>query len=256
MKVFVCMNSIPLELLQTLGHLEIIKAAAAAGADGIEIRRELLGPDDTLQELGALCRELNLDIYYSAPDFLIGTNHHMNEIGFKRLAREADELGAELLKMPLGNYDFFETDMFRMNEVLVENLQNLDLKITIENDQTLGGGNVNRIAHFLSRSEKFDIPIRLTFDTGNWLYTEEVPMKAAKDLAGYVDYIHLKQVKHEKEEWVTEPLSLPLQPEVIELMERFSGTCPRAIEFPVTLENVETYISHMKMERGVSHERA
>ncbi|MGG0845251.1 sugar phosphate isomerase/epimerase family protein [Peribacillus simplex] len=256
MKVFVCMNSLPLELLQTLGHLEIIKAVAAAGADGIEIRRELLGQDDRLEELGALCKELNLDIYYSAPEFLIGPNHQINEQGFKRLARESDELGAELLKMPLGNYHFSETDMAQVKEVLTENLQNGELKITIENDQTLDGGNVNRIAHFLNRSEKFDIPIRLTFDTGNWLYTDEVPMNAAKDLARYVDYIHLKKVKRGKEEWVTEPVSLPLQPGVIELLERFSDACPRAIEFPVTLENVETYISHMKSEREVSHERA
>ncbi|MFS0891243.1 sugar phosphate isomerase/epimerase family protein [Peribacillus frigoritolerans] len=256
MKVFVCMNSIPAEKLQALGHHEIIKLVAAAGADGIEIRKELLTPDDSLEELGALCRELNLAIYYSAPDFLIGSNHQMNEIVFKCLAREADELGAELLKMPLGNYDFFETDMFRMNEALVENLQNREMKITIENDQTLGGGNVNRIAHFLSCSEKFDIPIRLTFDTGNWLYTEEVPMEAAKGLAGYVDYIHLKQVRREKEGWVTEPVSMPLLPEVMELLEKFNGTCPVAIEFPVTLENAATYISLMKMEQEVSHERA
>ncbi|MDQ7862536.1 hypothetical protein RCO48_20540 [Peribacillus frigoritolerans] len=74
---------------------------------GSKLEKELLTPDDSLEELGALCRELNLAIYYSAPDFLIGSNHQMNEIGFKCLAREADELGAELLKMPLGNYDFF-----------------------------------------------------------------------------------------------------------------------------------------------------
>ncbi|WMX55002.1 TIM barrel protein [Peribacillus sp. R9-11] len=257
MKVFVCMNSIPLEILQTLGHLEIIKSISSAGADGIEIRRELLGPDDSLKELGALCRELNLDIYYSAPECLIGPHYQMDEQRFKQLAREADELGAELLKLPLGHYHFTETDMTQVNKVLVEEMQSHSgLKITIENDQTLEGGNLNRIAHFLNRSEKLDIPIRLTFDMGNWLYTDEVPMKAAQELGRYVVYVHLKQVKREKEEWITEPISLPLQSDVNELLERLSGTYPRAIEFPVTLENVATYISHMKMEQGVNHERA
>ncbi|WP_352927226.1 sugar phosphate isomerase/epimerase family protein [Peribacillus simplex] len=256
MKVFVCMNSIPMERVQTLGHLEIIKTIANAGADGIEIRKELLTPDDSLKELGTLCRELNLDIYYSAPEFLIGSTLQMNEQGFKQLVREADELGAKLLKLPLGHYDFTETDMTQVNEVLARNLQNGELKITIENDQTLGGGNVNTIAHFLSRTEKLDIPIELTFDTGNWLYTEEVPLKAAQELARYVAYIHLKQVKSVKGEWVTKPVSMPLLPEVMELLERFSDTCPVAIEFPVTLENIETYISLLKIEQEVSHERA
>ena len=42
----------------------------------------------------------------------------------------------------------------------------------------------------------------------------------------------------------------------MELLEKFNGACPVAIEFPVTLENVATYISLMKMEQEVSHERA
>ncbi|MDQ7862535.1 hypothetical protein RCO48_20535 [Peribacillus frigoritolerans] len=42
MKVFVCMNSIPAERLQALGQLEIIKLVAAAGADGIEIRKGIV----------------------------------------------------------------------------------------------------------------------------------------------------------------------------------------------------------------------
>ncbi|MFD6438736.1 sugar phosphate isomerase/epimerase family protein [Peribacillus sp. NPDC060186] len=256
MKVFVCMNSMPLEILQTHGHLEIIKLIAAAGANGIEIRRELLGPDDSLKELGALCREHNLNIYYSAPEPLIGTHYQINELSFKQLAREADELGAALLKVPLGHYHFTETDMTQVKKVLIEKVQSHSgLKITIENDQTLEGGNLNRIAHFLNRSEKLGIPIRLTFDIGNWLYTDEIPMKAAKELERYVVYVHLKRVRREKEEWITEPVSLPLQPDVNEVLERFSDACPRAIEFPVTLEDIAAYISHMKMKQEVYHER-
>lgn len=256
MKVFVCMNSIPTERLQTLGHLEIIKRLAAAGADGIEIRKELLTQDDKLEKLGALCKELNLAVYYSAPEFLFGPDHQLNEQGFKQRTWEAQELGADLLKLPLGSYHEKETNMSYVSEVLRENWPNDGLAITIENDQTPGGGNVQTITHFLSRCKTLDMPIEMTFDTGNWLYTDEEPMMAARELAGYVVYIHLKQVKRVHDGWVTEPVSMPLLPEVMELLGNFKGACPVAIEFPVTLENAATYISLMKMEQEVSHERA
>ncbi|MFJ7755290.1 sugar phosphate isomerase/epimerase family protein [Peribacillus muralis] len=256
MKVFVCMNAIPTERLQALGHLEIIKIVAAAGADGVEIRKELLMPEDSLEELGALCRELNLVTYYSSPEFLFAPDHQLNEKGLKRLIGEAQDLGADLLKLPLGSYHVKETNMSYVNEVLTENRPNDGLAITIENDQTSGGGNLQAITHFLGRSEALDMPIEMTFDTGNWLYTAEEPLMAARELAGYVAYVHLKQVRRVNGGWMTEPVSMPLLPEVTELLQKFNRICPVAIEFPVTLENVATYISLMKMEQEVTHERA
>ncbi|WP_285769434.1 sugar phosphate isomerase/epimerase [Peribacillus sp. SI8-4] len=256
MNVFVCMNAIPTERLQALGHLEIIKRLAAAGADGIEIRKELLTAEDSLEELGALCRKLNLVAYYSAPEFLFASNHQLNERGFKRLIGEAQELGAVLLKVPLGSYHIKETNMRYVNELLSENWANEGLAITIENDQTPGGGNLQAITDFLGRSAALDTPIGMTFDTGNWLYTGEEPLLAARELAEYVSYVHLKQVKRVNEGWVTEPVAVPLLPEVNELLEKFNRNCPVAIEFPITLENAATYISLMKIEQEVSHERA
>jgi len=177
------------------GHATILPLTAAAGADGIEIRRELF--HDPVQHgaaaLGILAGALKsqqLYAVYSAPTSLFLDDGQLNLTELVALLSEAEALSAVSLKLQLGRY-LGELDVEALRAVLSQS----KMKLLIENGQLEVGGKIADFAAFFALCQGADLPVGMTFDVGNWLWAGEDPLQAAQRLAPHVHYIHFKAVR-------------------------------------------------------------
>ncbi|SMF51566.1 PfkB family carbohydrate kinase [Pseudogulbenkiania subflava] len=215
-------------LVQTHGQQHFIALAAAAGAAGIEIRRELF--PTTPPELGPLADALTaspLNVVYSAPLELFGTDGQLDLASLELALAEAAELGASTLKLPLGHYGAV-SDL----APLAQRLADSPIRLLVENDQTPHGGTLAPLVAFFTACRAEDVPVGMTFDIGNWHWTGTDPLAAAVALAPYVDYLHGKGVEARGGKLHAVPLS---ESDVgwRRLFAHFRADIPRAIEFPL-----------------------
>ncbi|QWU16543.1 Xylose isomerase-like TIM barrel [Paenibacillus sophorae] len=235
----------------------------SGGADGIEIRRELF-PSGALPL--AECREAilrsGLRCVYSVPMELWNPEGRLNEEVLSHILAEAAVLRPEMLKVSLGYYagipGFASEDELRGAEhEQLGQLERLlrqyretagELTLLIENDQTSYGGRAENLKAFFQAVERCGLGgVKMTFDTGNWLYSGEDPLKAAVTFAPYVAYIHCKHVIRSDGVWVTLPL--PQEKDALwrKLLGLLPGDVPRAIEFGLPEEGcLEGYIEMLR----------
>lgn len=257
---------------------EWAQTVRAAGADGIEIRRELFPPGKLPL---AECREANrnsgLRCIYSVPLELWDEAGRLNETQLSGILEEAGILRPEMLKVSLGH--FMAADWADPGEEAIEASggwksseihasRNSDERLTrlgelldqygalhgpltllIENDQTPHGGNAGNLKAFFQAVERSSLGgVAMTFDTGNWLYAGEEPVKAALELAPYTSYIHCKHVVC-SEDNALQTLPIPEEEDAIwrELLAKLPEHASRAIEF--TLPGPESLSGYLKMLR-------
>lgn len=230
-KVLITLNSFQPEEVLKKGQSSFLPLIAQSGAYGAEIRRELF-PDDprSLKELGNQLKEAGLSSVYSAPVGLFIGSGSLNRAAIALTILEAVAIGASIVKFSLGHYDMQARRVAELKELL--DLLDVDdrLQITIENDQTKHGGSLAKIQHFLAECKQQGLPVRMTFDIGNWAFTGEDVSSAAKVLSEFVVYLHLKTVD---DQLATLPLSKDNFAEWRDLLQYFSNDIPRAIEFPL-----------------------
>ncbi|MFT8889923.1 MAG: sugar phosphate isomerase/epimerase [Ethanoligenens sp.] len=180
------------------------RAAALEKEGGVEIRREFM------RDIPAECAEIRaanqskrFPLVYSAPDTLFHANE-LNVHALRQYAGEAESIGADTLKLSTGEVDL--NDAGRVAEQVGAALQVLraaGIHLTIENDQSAYGGNLENVRRFLEICVTNRYPVGQTFDTANWLYVGEDPVLAAETLKQYVDYIHLKDAARTENGLVT-----------------------------------------------------
>ncbi len=169
------------------GQQGVLSIIADAGADGVEIRRELL-LEQELADLTLLAEAIHqhaLMCCYSAPEPLCMDDGSLNP-NIPNLLAEADRLDAAWLKLSLGHFQHPES-----LHALPAWLSAARAKLVIENDQT-ECGKLAPMKHFAEAASQAHLPVTLTFDTANWLWTGEEPEHAARLLASSVSYIHVK----------------------------------------------------------------
>ena len=179
------------------GHAAIAPMAAAAGADGIEVRRELFHDPfcstvAALQALAMTIREHNLDAVYSAPASLFLANGQLSLTELDALLREAEALNAHSLKLQFVDYSG-DVDVDGLRTVLATS----KVALLLENGQLPTGGRIADFADFFTRCNAENVAVGMTFDIGNWRWTGEDALQAAHQLAPYVNYIHFKGVQGE-----------------------------------------------------------
>lgn len=185
------------------GLTKDIERIAALGADGIEVRRERLMPTASLlHQAKDRIQSLHLQpVIYSAPADLWQEGRLNQNLSI--YANEADSLGADWLKLGLGNMpDEMDT------AALKRQLLKLHCRLLLENSQlALRGGTAKSFAKFFR-----ELPAGLaamTFDTGNWQTVGESTEEAYAMLKKYIAYVHIKAVEKTKNGWI----SCPVQPE-------------------------------------------
>ncbi|MGD6795042.1 sugar phosphate isomerase/epimerase family protein [Metabacillus indicus] len=212
------------------GQLNFIRTAAAAGADGIEIRRELLTANDSFSHLKEELTRLAMFTVYSAPSEVWGKGGTINSSELTKVFEEARSIGAKWLKLPLGHYVQGVSDPAELDLFLKEYK---GLQLLIENDQTPHGGKIEHLADFFESASKIEIPVRMTFDIGNWHFTGVKPESAFSRLREYISYLHLKEVALRDGELHPAELSAAKHAGWRMFQNRTGKSVPVALEFPI-----------------------
>ncbi|WP_114810927.1 TIM barrel protein [Paraburkholderia kururiensis] len=215
------------------GHRAWIATAAAAGASGFEVRRELISAETgvqpaALRELGAAIRETGMWAVWSTPDSLYAADGRLDVAALGRALDEAAALGARFVKLQLGGFAG-ESDAASIAACL----RGVDTRLVVENGQLAEGGMTAQFVAFFEALEAqgHGRVAGMTFDIGNWQWTGVAPAAAAQRLARHVEYIHCKAVTGEgaRRFAVAPAADDPVLATVLPLLPRH---VPRGIEFP------------------------
>lgn len=182
---------------------EIFPLVKLLGLSKIEIRREWIGDFKTeIDKMALESEKQSIELFYSVPVPLF-SEKGLDKIEVLQCFAEAKRMQVKMIKFTVGN--FCGISLAEVAE-LKSILQNSNMVVTVENDQTLQSGKLKVLKDFMSYCKKYDVPIYCTYDIGNWHWVDEEPVDNADQLAEYVKYIHLKDVAYKNNQPVARPL--------------------------------------------------
>ena len=218
------------------GQLWFARLAHAAGADGVEVRGELLvDPAVELPAIAAAARELSLALVYSSPQGLWDAAGELDAGALHEALQAAGQLGAPRLKMAIGGYSRQSAATLA---TLRDRLSTQDVELVIENDQTSGAGSLAALRRFFADADERGLALGMTFDMGNWHWTGECPLQAAQHFAPLVSYVHCKGVQRQPQRWVAVPLSDSAAPWRA-VLRALPASVSWAIEYPLAGDDLE-----------------
>ena len=208
------------------GQLYFARLAREAGADGYEVRGELL--QDAARELPELAAAGGA-LVYSSPEGLWSADGDLDRAALQRALAATALLGAPRLKMSIGGFRAASAATFPQ---LAQALEGRGVALLVENDQTVAAGTVAALQAFFAAAERAGLPLAMTFDMGNWHWTGECALEAAKACARRVGYVHCKGVQRQPGKWIAVPLAESAAPWRTVLRQMPRGL-PWAIEYPL-----------------------
>lgn len=175
---------------ENFGQLDMIDSVKGLGFDYIELRSEYFdGSEQELADLKVANKEAGLTVFLSvpAPLFEDGLLNPELEDYFEL----AQAVGAVQLKVNLGAYnsETVVADMTLVNKLI----DRFSISLTLENDITQATGASDYFKAFLQ--DNGNDKVGMCFDVGNFLYFDEDPVLAVKNVLPLVHYVHLKQVE-------------------------------------------------------------
>ena len=228
------------------GQLGFAKLAAAAGADGVEVRAELLrdtnNPGDELADIAQALPDLQR--VYSSPEPLCCASGSLDIAALEQALAGTRQLQSQRLKMSLGCTHRFSTADW---EVLAERLSAFSIELLVENDQTEGGGTLGELRRFFAAAQAHGLNLGMTFDIGNWHWAGECPQEAAHALSANTRYVHTKGVQRQPQRWVAVPINESAAPWRTILRTLPTGL-PWAIEYPLCGEDLLA-VTRQEVER-------
>ncbi len=226
------------QVLALGGQAALIPMIAAAGAAGVEIRRELCSETDlkNLPLLAQTIADAGLRVFYSAPEPLYTEAGQLNPL-LPRLLDEARQLGATRLKISLGHFAAGP-----LPPALAKLLAACQVRLMIENDQT-SCGRLAVLQLFFQAIAAANIPITMTFDMGNWRWTGEDAQPAAAALKQAVSYIHVKVAERQQDGWRAVPPNAD-DPQWRSLLAWLGQDIPLGIEFPLQGDDLLAVTRH------------
>jgi sugar phosphate isomerase/epimerase len=186
--VSISLSSYGAELVRQRGQDAFIDVLAAAGANRIEWREELLTREDPAQLAEATLAQGLQSIYSSPTELWLAGQAQPNPELITAL-QQAEAFGSKWLKVSLGYF----TDTNDL-QALAERLKLSPVQLLVENDQTLHGGRIEPFQRFFAAVEQHNLPIKMTFDIGNWQWQDQSAASAARLLGRHVGYVHCKAV--------------------------------------------------------------
>ena len=212
------------------GQAWFTQLALDAGADGVDVRSELLL--DTPRELltiAELMRAARKAVVYSSAEPLWRADGQLDLYALERAIASTQTLGAMRLKMSIGG--FSEASQGSLVPLKIH-LRQAAVELVIENDQTPAAGTLDAMRNFFHAANHSGFPLGMTFDMGNWHWTGECPLQAATALAPQVSYVHCKGVQRLAKKWVAVPLSASSAPWRA-VLRALPANVPWAIEYPL-----------------------
>ena len=186
--VSISLSSYGADLVRQRGQGSFIDVLAAAGATRIEWREELLTVEDPAQLADATLAQGLESVYSSPMELWLAGQSKPNPELISALQR-AQAFGAKWLKVSLG-YFTDNSDLQALSRVLGKSA----VQLLVENDQTLHGGRIEPFQRFFTEIEQHKLPVKMTFDIGNWHWQDQSATSAARLLGRHVGYVHCKAV--------------------------------------------------------------
>ena len=212
------------------GQLWFARLARAAGADGVEVRGELLvDPGRELPAIADAMQSAGAALVYSSPEGLWAGDETLDTAALERALGCTRALGAPRLKMSIGGFGAASAATFA---ALRDALQAAGAELVIENDQTVPAGTLAPLQRFFAAAQAAGLPLGMTFDMGNWHWLGECPLQAAQALGASVRYVHCKGVQRLPARWVAVPIADSAAPWRAVLRALPAGQ-PWAIEYPL-----------------------
>ena len=229
-QVLISLSSFGAAEVRRHGQLWFAQLSLEAGADGVEVRGELLNDAASeLPRIGAAVRERGAALVYSSPDGLWAADGSLDRQALEHALAAAGLLGAARLKMAIGGYAPGTAASFSQ---LAGALEGRGVELVIENDQSVAAGSLSAVAAFLADAQANGTPLGMTFDLGNWHWVGECPLQAASAVGRHVVYVHTKGVQRLPAKWVAVPLADSAAPWRAALRMLPRGL-PWAIEYPL-----------------------
>lgn len=229
-RVLISLSSFGAAEVRRHGQLWFARLSHAAGADGIEVRGELLtDPAAELRVLARAVRDMGMDLVYSSPDALWRGDGALDETAVEEALARATLAGARRLKMSIGGFNAASVSSL---SALRQRLSGCSIELLIENDQTATAGSLAALQGFLACAAEHDLETGMTFDMGNWHWTGECPLQAAQALASQVRYVHCKGVQRQPQRWIAVPLTDSSAPWRA-VLRALPSDVPWAIEYPL-----------------------
>lgn len=227
-QVLISLSSFGAAEVRRHGQLWFTRLAQQAGADGVEVRSELLvDPGTELPAIARAVEQWGAPVVYSSAEPLWGADGSLDIAAVQRGVDAAGLLRAARLKMSIGEFRGASRGDFRR---LAEGVG--DIELLIENDQTAGAGTVDALQAFFHAAQDAGTPLAMTFDMGNWHWTGEEPLDAARTFAARVRYVHCKGVQQQGRRWGAVPMAESSAPWRA-LLRALPRGLPWAIEYPL-----------------------
>lgn len=229
-RVLISLSSYGAAEVHRHGQLRFARLAHDAGADGVEVRGELLV--DAARELPELARAVSgasMQVVYSSPEGLWRPDGTLDRPAVDRALEAAAMLGAPRLKMSVGGFDARSPATL---PALQERLGASGIELLVENDQTTCAGTLPALQRFFATAASHGLAVPMTFDMGNWHWTGECPLLAAQALAPQVRYVHCKGVQRLPSKWVAVPLADSAAPWRA-VLRALPASVPWAVEYPL-----------------------
>ncbi|WP_237881824.1 sugar phosphate isomerase/epimerase family protein [Pseudomonas sp. PGPR40] len=226
--VSISLSSYGADLVRQRGQGSFIEILAAAGATGIEWREELLTIEDPAQLADATQAQGLQSVYSSPMELWLAGQSRPNPELVTALQR-ARAFGAKWLKVSLG-YFTDNSDLQTLTRVLGESA----VQLLVENDQTLQGGRIEPFQRFFAEIEQHKLPIKMTFDIGNWHWQDQSAASAARLLGRHVGYVHCKAVTRRADgKLVAVPPAVSDLQQWEHLLQHMAQGVMRAAEYPL-----------------------
>jgi sugar phosphate isomerase/epimerase len=231
--VLISLSSFGAAEVRRQGQLWFTRLAAQAGADGVEVRGELLV--DAEAELPAIAdAAARLRRVYSSPQGLWSDDGTLDRDALEHGLAAARTLGATRLKMSIGGWRAGSAPSL---SALRGRLGDTSVELVIENDQTVSAGTLTALTPFFAAAQEQGLALGMTFDMGNWHWTGECPQRAARAFATRVRYVHCKGVQRLPQRWVAVSLADSVAPWRT-ILRDLPATEPRAIEYPLQADDL------------------
>jgi len=187
-------------LRKEMTQVGIIEIADKFGFAGIEFRPFW---KDTVAEVPIIAEKLiqsGLEVTYACNDSILSNSMETTLNAIKGVSQSlliADTLKAKILRFNLATSDFekdfLNTEWWKEAVAgIIKQASSLNIVLAIENAPDSSKGDPRLLLQILS---EFDSTwLRLTFDTGNWLYTAYSPKQAFDLLKDYIGYVHIKDI--------------------------------------------------------------
>lgn len=255
---FVSLSAFGADKARRDGQLQLAQLCEAAGADGVEIREELLiDAEHELRALGAWLRTTRVRSAYSCPRPLFTEGGDLNRSALDHALRASRSLGSVWLKMSIGHFiDAYDEQQRASLNDLSCILQRWGATLLIENDQSVVAGSAHALQRFFTAADASGISLQMTFDMGNWSHVDENACSAAALFSQRVRYIHAKGVRQTHGRWIAVPLAQS-EDSWESILRALPRSVPRAIEYPLVADDLLAHVrDELRLLRNAGNRQA